>query len=270
MTTQEINSPMRRVRFAVLGDMEPKPEPVFVNLKKAVEAMGDISEKFPIDFVATVGDIAHKGTLAQYEAATTLFNQVKFPIFGIMGNEEMAGGKERYQEYAKKWNSETNTTPELRFVKIFGRYAYIFATASINGVEFSAEDIDWLEQQIQLNSHKAVTLFTHAPARGMYAIEERLTIPNEQFKKILRSPNLHLHFSGHTHIDPDFVETHVRDQCGTHHVHAPGIERTKIGNSHTPRFRVVTMEPDGSVDVQLYNLDEKCFEEKHRVQFAVL
>jgi len=268
MVTSESTPGTRRVRFAVFGDVEPKPEPVFANLEKAVEAVNKINETFPIDFVASIGDIVHNGTVIQYEAAAAILNQAEVPIFGIMGNEEMAGGKERFQEYARKWSGETHT-PKLHFVKIMDRYAYIFATASNNGVEFSDDDLDWLAEQIQLNSDKPAILFTHAPAQNVFSVAQNRTIPNERFQEILRSPNLHLVFSGHTHIDPDFAETYVEDERRIHHIHTPGIERTKIGDSHTPRFRLVTMDADGSVDVQLYNLDEKCFEEKHRIQFSI-
>lgn len=255
-----------RVRFVVLGDVEPKPDPVFTNLENAVNAIHGINETLPIDFVASIGDVARNGTLEQYEGATHYLTQLKLPLFVIMGNEEMVEGENRFLEYAAKWNG---STPELRFVKTFGRYAFIFATASIKGLEFTDQEIHWLTEQIQQNSDKTVILFTHAPAQDVFAGAQQRVIPNEEFKEILRHPNVRLHFSGHVHMDLDSVVTHVTDESSVHHVHAPSIERTKVGESHTPRLRVVTLETDGSVDIQSYNLDEKCFEEKHRIRFSI-
>jgi len=258
-----------RVRFALLGDVEPKPDPVFTNLEKAVAAINEINKDSPLDFVASIGDIARNGTIEQYEAATILLTQLQVPLFGIMGNEEMAGGEERFLEYVAKWNGALATSPEVRFVKILGSYAFIFATASNNGLGFSEQDLEWLTMQIKQNSQRAIILFTHAPAQDVFPEAQRRVIPNEEFNEILRNPNLHVQFSGHIHMDLDSIVTYIADKNGVHHVHAPAIERTKIGDSHTPRIRVVTLDNNGTVDIQSYHLDEKCFEEKHRIQFAI-
>ena len=47
-----------------------------------------MAESMQIDFVVGVGDIAHKGTVIQYENATTVLESLKLPFYPIMGNEE--------------------------------------------------------------------------------------------------------------------------------------------------------------------------------------
>ena len=58
------------LRFAILGDAEPKPKPEFPNLDAAVQDVNALAADGTLDFVIGVGDIAHKGTLIQYENAT--------------------------------------------------------------------------------------------------------------------------------------------------------------------------------------------------------
>ena len=66
------------VTFAVIGDCEPKPKPVFTELKKSIRAINELNERMGIRFTASVGDPAHKGSVEQYEAPSRHVS----PIFG--------------------------------------------------------------------------------------------------------------------------------------------------------------------------------------------
>jgi len=263
MKFQEPNTP---VRFAILGDVEPKPDPLFALFKNAIDRINAIHAQTPLEFVAGIGDIPHNGTLVQYDNASAILASLQPPLFAIMGNEEMAGGVERFQQYAAQWRNTTPDNIDLRYTKECGQYTCIFLTASVNGVQFSDDDLDWLKKQAGLYSH--ILLFTHAPAKDVFPINQSRAVQSERFAEILKTPSIRLHFSGHTHIDPDFAATHVIDQHGTHHVHIPGIERTKVGEKHTPRFRLVDLQPDGSIDIQTFNLETQQFEEAHRIRCA--
>lgn len=50
------------LRFAVLGDAEPKPLAEFPGLARAVDHVNALAAAQPMNFVVGVGDIAHKGT----------------------------------------------------------------------------------------------------------------------------------------------------------------------------------------------------------------
>jgi len=257
------------VRFAVIGDVEPKPDPVFAQLENSVHRINQIHAQSPLDFVAGIGDIPHKGTVEQYENATSVLSALDPPLFAIMGNEEMAGGVERFYQYAAQWRKVMPDQINLRFVKTCGNLTCIFITASVDGVKFSDDDMDWLEEQITRYAQTAILLFTHAPAKDVYNINQNRAIQDERFAVILQHPALRLHFSGHTHIDPDFAPTHVIDSRGLHHVHVPGIERTKVGNKHTPRLRFVELQQNGAVDIQTFNLETQQFDEAHRIKLTV-
>lgn len=267
MNTSPITPPKASLRFAIIGDVEPKPDPVFAQLEDAVRCINAVHAQTPLDFVAGIGDIPHKGSVEQYENSTPILANLSLPLFGIMGNEEMAGGVERYVHYAAQWRKVTPAAIELRYVKECGNFTCIFMTASVDGVQFSDDDLQWLGEQVQQYAHTAILLFSHAPAKDIYKIDQKRAVQDERFAEILQHPSLRLHFTGHTHIDPDFAPTHVVDSHGLHHVHVPGITRTKVGDKHTPRLRFVELQANGAVDIQTFNLQTQQFEETHRVRF---
>lgn len=92
---------------------------------------------------------------------------------------------------------------------------------------------------------------------------------NQLFERVTRRPNVVAVFSGHTHFDLDVTTSWVRDAHGVVHIHVPGIERTKVAPTHTPRFRYVTLSQQGDVDVQTYNIALDRFEARHRIQFRM-
>lgn len=269
MKNHEQNTQTSNVRFAILGDVEPKPDPVFALFQNAIDRINSIHAQTPLDFVAGIGDIPHHGSVEQYENASSVLATLQPPLFAIMGNEEMAGGAARFQQYAARWRGTSPDKIALRYIKDCGQYTCIFITASTNGIQFSEEDLDWLEEQAALHSQNSILLFTHAPTKDIFEIDQARAIQHERFAEILHRSSIRLHFSGHTHIDPDFTATHVIDQQGVHHVHIPGIERTKVGEKHTPRFRLVELQPGGFIDIQTFNLMEQRFEETHRIQCVV-
>jgi 3',5'-cyclic-AMP phosphodiesterase len=76
------------LRIAFLGDAEPKPLAEFPNMAAAIEQINTLAQTQHIDFVIGVGDIAHKGTEVQYDAATLVLQKLSLPFYPIMGNEE--------------------------------------------------------------------------------------------------------------------------------------------------------------------------------------
>lgn len=76
------------LRFAVLGDAEPKPLPEFPNLARAVQQVNLLAKQQRLDFVLGVGDLPHKGTMIQYRNITPVLQKLTLPFYPIMGNEE--------------------------------------------------------------------------------------------------------------------------------------------------------------------------------------
>ena len=87
------------LRVVILGDAEPKPLAEFPNMAAAVEQVNALAQTMPIDFAIGIGDIAHKGTEIQYEAATAVLQKLTVPFYPIMGNEEHGSTVERYLHY---------------------------------------------------------------------------------------------------------------------------------------------------------------------------
>jgi Icc protein len=253
------------IRFAVIGDLEPKPRPEFGNFRKAVETINRLNRTQPIDFVAGVGDIPHKGTKIQYEAVTEILRELRVPLYPVLGNEELAADTGRFFEYARQWNDRSDVIRDTRYVKDHDEMRFVFATALRNGIDFTEDELNWIEASLKTTDDRPAVLFVHAPPKNVYPAGKEMTTTN--FDRILSIPNLTAVFSGHSHMNPDDVMTEVRDEWGTQHVHVPGIERTKVGDRHVPRFRFVTIDLAGHATVETYNLREDAFEGYHSVAF---
>ncbi|MGI6083672.1 MAG: metallophosphoesterase family protein [Limnochordia bacterium] len=122
------------VTFAVIGDCEPKPNPVFIELDKSVRAINELKDELGIRFTASVGDLAHKGSVEQYEALTACLENLQTPFYAIMGNEELMGGTERFFRYVARWNTNPRTIPAGRYVFQQSGCLLVFASAEDGGV----------------------------------------------------------------------------------------------------------------------------------------
>lgn len=117
------------VRFAVLGDVEPKPDPVFDNFRKAVEAVNRLAENTRLDFTVCIGDLAHQGKEAQYEIVSEILAGLHTPVYAIMGNEELSESAERFLKFSARWNRGSDAIPAISYVKERAGVAFVFATA---------------------------------------------------------------------------------------------------------------------------------------------
>jgi len=238
-TLKTMTYSMPRIQFAVIGDVEPKGDTSFSNLRKTVTCINQMATHGSISFTASVGDICHRGSIAQYETASELLSDLSCPFYAIMGNEELMESKERFLSYASRWNKDQSEIPDTSYVKCYAGIVFIFVTAHQGGKTFSDEEITWLEECIDAHPENPIMIFTHAPMPGLFPEAKGRTMEDDKFNAILRRQNVHIVFSGHTHFDLDTVNSAVKDTYGVYHIHIPGIERTKVGPTHTPRFRIV-------------------------------
>lgn len=265
-----------KLRFAVIGDVEPKPDPVFENFRRTVEIINELHRAAPIAFTAGIGDLAHGGKVEQYEAATQILKGLETPFYTIMGNEELSGGGERYFAYAAQWNDDPEEIPGHSFVKGFPTGAdaapellFLFATAQAGGITYDEAEIAWIEGRLNQFPEAKAFLFTHAPMRGLFPEAGERTMKNDLFQRVVARPNVTAVFSGHTHMDLDEATSHVTDRYGVRHIHLPGVERTKVGSRHTPRFRLVTIDESGDVIVETCNVLTGAFEARHALRFSL-
>jgi 3',5'-cyclic-AMP phosphodiesterase len=238
------------LRIAFIGDGEPKPLAEFPHTDAAVEQINTLTQTQPIDFVIGVGDVAHKGTEIQYEAATTVFRKLKAPLYPIMGNEEHNSTVERFLHYAQQWNSDIKSPS---YVINHEKLAFVFASPD-HGREFDDSGAIWILEQIQRLAPKPVVLVVHGAQIGVYEENPDKGIANQLFiEKVVSQANLAVVISGDLHMDMARVN-HSKKIAHVHYIHIPALERTKIPDetNHTPMFRLMTIYKDLKVTVETY------------------
>lgn len=267
ITATQAENDTTLLRIAFLGDAEPKPLAEFPNMAAAVEQINALAQTLPIDFVIGVGDIAHKGTEIQYEAATEVLQKLTIPFYPIMGNEEHGSTVERYMHYAKKWN---NSLQQPSYVVNHEKLAFVFASPD-HGREFDDSGALWILEQLQRLAPKPVVLIVHGAQKGVYPENAEKGIANQLFiEKVILQPNLAAIISGDLHMDMDRV-VHSKQLDHVHYLHIPGLERTKIPDetNHTPMFRVMTIGKDGEVSIDTYAVGVSAPIEKHAYVFSI-
>lgn len=256
------------LRVAILGDAEPKPLAEFPNMAAAVEQVNSLAQILDIDFVIGVGDIAHKGTEIQYEAATEVLQKLSLPFYPIMGNEEHGSTVERYLHYAKQWNSQIDST---RYVLEYDQIAFVFASPDYSR-DFEDSGALWILEQLQRFAPKPVILVVHGAQQGVYPENPDKGISNQLFKDhVISQPNLAVVISGDLHMDMDWVD-HSKQIDHIHYLHIPALERTKIPDetNHTPMFRVMTIGKDGKVIIDTYAVGETNPRREHAYSFPLI
>jgi 3',5'-cyclic-AMP phosphodiesterase len=256
------------LRIAILGDAEPKPLAEFPNMAAAVDQVNALAQTIDIDFVIGVGDIAHKGTEIQYEAATEVLQKLSIPFYPIMGNEEHGSTVERYLHYAKQWNSRIDST---KYVLEYDQIAFVFASPDYSR-DFEDSGALWILEQLQRFAPKPVVLVVHGAQQGVYPENPDKGISNQLFKdQVISQPNLALVISGDLHMDMDRVD-HSKQIDHVHYLHIPALERTKIPDetNHTPMFRVMTIGKDGEVIIDTYAVGETNPRREHAYSFNLI
>lgn len=254
------------VRFAVLGDAEPKPCALFPGVEAAVQDVNALAESGRIDFVLGVGDLAHKGTEIQYENVTPALQSLTRPFYPIMGNEEHGDTVERYLEFASQWNPDVT---EVRYTLERGPVTLVMASPDVSR-QFDDESIDWMLEQVRAAAPRPVFLVVHAAQVGVYPENADKGVENPRFLEIVAEPNLAAVISGDLHMDMDRV-VHSRQIGHVQYLHIPGLERTKIPDetNHTPMFRVFTVFESGEVRVDTHEAGNLEPLERHDYRFQL-
>lgn len=257
------------LRFAVLGDAEPKPKAEFPGVAAAVGHVNHLTDILDLDFVIGVGDIAHKGTEVQYEMVTPVLQRLTLPFYPIMGNEEHGSTVERYMEYAQRWNEGKAEIPGPSYVMEFDRVALVMASPD-EGRDFNDKGVAWVKEQIQKLNPKPVFLVVHGAPAGTFPERADKGIKHPGFADVSALPNLVAMISGDLHMDLERSD-HSKEIDGVHHLHIPALERTKIPDEdhHIPMFRVVTVMDNDQVIVDTYQVGLDGPLERHDYRFSL-
>lgn len=257
------------LRFAVLGDAEPKPEPQFPNLAEAVDHVNRLAESMRLDFTVGIGDIAHKGTIVQYDNATAELQRLALPFYPIMGNEEHGSTVDRYLKYANRWGAKKAEITEPSYVVETDAVALVLASPDA-GRDFADTGIAWMREQIERLQPKPVFLVVHGAQTGVYPEKPDKGVTHEGFGEVVGQSNVAAVISGDLHMDMDRVD-HSKEIDGVHYLHIPALERTKIPDKsrHTAMFRVFTVHDDGLVHVATYEVGVDEPLARHDYRFAI-
>ncbi|THK41818.1 serine/threonine protein phosphatase [Methylophaga sp. SB9B] len=243
----------KALSFVVLGDAEPKPEAKFPHMAAAIADINQLIPSLDLEFAVGVGDIAHKGTMLQYEQATPVLQALNLPFYPIMGNEEYGSTTERFLTFANLWNQGKTSIDSIRYTKEFDSVALVFASPDF-GRDFNDEGIDWLKNEVARLSPKPVMLVVHGAQQGVFKENADKGISHPGFvTEVISQPNVRAVISGDLHMDMPRVN-HSLELNGVHYVHIPALERTKIPDEshHVAMYRVFSVMQDGSVVVDTY------------------
>ncbi len=258
------------LRFAVLGDAEPKPLAEFPGLARSVDHVNHLAAEQPMDFVVGVGDIAHKGTLIQYDNASIELERLNLPFYPIMGNEEHNSSIARFLQYANRWNAGKVHIGSARYVLEHDQVALVLASPD-HGRDFDDSGVMWIAEQLNRLHPKPVILVVHGAQVGVFPENPDKGITNPRFEQVTSRDNLAAIISGDLHMDMKRV-VHSKKVADVHYLHIPAIERTKIPDesTHTAMFRVVSVYADGKVAVDTYEAGSaKGPLEEHAYHFAL-
>ncbi|WP_439503481.1 metallophosphoesterase family protein [Methylophaga sp.] len=241
------------LRFVVLGDAEPKPEAKFPNMAAAVADINQLIPSLDLAFAVGVGDIAHKGTLLQYEQATPVLQALNLPFYPIMGNEEHGSTTERFLSFANLWNQGKTTIDSTRYTLEFDSVALILASPDF-GRDFNDDGIAWLKSEVGRLAPKPVMLVVHGAQQGVFKENPEKGISHRGFvTEVISQPNVRAVISGDLHMDMSRVN-HSFELNWVHYLHIPALERTKIPDEshHQAMYRILSLMRDGTVVVDTY------------------
>lgn len=259
------------IRFAVLGDAEPKPVAEFPNLARAIDDVNRLASEKKIDFILGVGDIPHKGTMLQYNNVTPELQRLTLPFYPIMGNEEHGAedAVTRFLHFANLWNKGKVTIKSDKYTLEFDDFAIVLASPD-QGRDFNSTGVNWILKQLKQLSPKPVLLVVHGAQQGVYPENPDKGINHEKFANVIAQANLKAVISGDLHMDMDRVE-HSKKIGKVHYLHIPALERTKIPDEtrHNPMYRVFNISPQGGVDVATYAVGNQDAIAEHRYQFSL-
>lgn len=243
------------LRFAMLGDAEPKPKAEFPGMTAAVADINALADQMPIEFVIGVGDIAHKGTLLQYVNASPVLQALGPSFYPIMGNEEHGSSVQRFLEFANFWNAGKTFIGSSKYVIEREAVAVVFASPDFSR-DFNDEGVAWMIRALRQLHPKPVFLVVHGAQAGAYPENPDKGIHHPEFAEVLEQENLVAIISGDLHMDMD-RSNHSKAINGVHYLHVPALERTKLPDEtrHTPMFRLLAIRADGKVVVETYTAD---------------
>lgn len=185
--------------FIVVGDNEGD-NPVFREILKQA------SDR-PAQFLINVADLTPNGQAKDFEAVKGRLEELPFPYYTAVGNNDIAGDRSRGRYLAHFSQAQlgvgTGQTTYYSFDQ--GPAHFVVLDNADRRVGFDADQLAWLESDLAQNRKRRTFLFMHRPVdvplTNVYGDDETPASrqSNEEFKAILRRYPVARIFAGHLH-----------------------------------------------------------------------
>lgn len=237
------------MRFVLMGDfhysrMENGTEEMLEARERVYSHMLDKFVELDADFHISLGDLTHEG---YPEELGYVFNRIGNSgrrFIHVLGNHDA---------YSMPKTDILTITGQQRYQVIDMEEAmliFLDTTKEMNrddwGGEMDAEQLEWLQSQLEQSGDKPVFVFAHHPVYGTTARStiEKLSIhPDIAMKDVLnKKKGSGFFFCGHNHVNS------IVQQDGWHYIQTAAC-------LDIPAFRVVELK-DGKVEIGLISIDE--------------
>lgn len=237
------------MKLVLMGDfhysrMENGTEEMHAAREKVYTVMIDKFLEMDADYHISLGDLTHEGYPEEFDY---VFNRIKSSgrsFIHVLGNHDTLSipktdiltitGQQRYQAI---------DTEEAKLI-------FLDTTKEMNradwGGEMEADQLEWLQSQLEKSEDKPVFVFAHHPVCGTTARStiEKLSIhPEIGMKELLnKKKGSGFYFCGHNHVNS------IVQQDGWHYIQTAAC-------LDIPAFRVVELK-DGKVNIDIISIDE--------------
>ncbi len=232
----ELPEYVRAYIFSVLEEQRAGiyPYPSALQAGQAlVSAINDLSVS--VDFVLHTGDIAHRGTQAEYDLVRDVFSALEVPIYYVNGNHDEVANLYPGLLEREPSNEPYDHTFEVNDVR------FICVDSATNGVgtdwRLSDDQVAWLESEVMASDDRPIVVgIHHPPYQIFHEAKDYFMLKNaDAVHTVLKKaiPKVRGVFSGHVH----FAMNRLIDGV------LYGIAPKPF--SLTPGFSVVTVLDDG-------------------------
>jgi len=253
-SSQDYKTPENNILFCVVGDLEPKSG-VYKHFESSVTELNKLDRELELNFVASVGDLVHRGKKDHYKSLDRLIQNLHPKFYPIIGNEEIGGGTELFLRHLNKWN-KTRDFKDVSYTLEFEDFQFIFASAANNGSNLSSKEINWIKNNLKNN--KPSVLFIHSPINPSFPRSQKGS-KSSRFNCLLEQENLI--FRTFTY-GPRHQYNIYKRQIQNKSCSCSWGRKNKNWKKHAPRFRFVHINTNGIIEIKSYNLDKKEFEKK--------
>ncbi|MFH1559402.1 MAG: metallophosphoesterase [Patescibacteria group bacterium] len=195
--------------FAILGDTQSfSPQ----NPKGATqEAVNQIKNHKP-DFLISIGDLVsgcNKNCLEKLQNWQKVASSASVPVYPVMGNHDRTGREKSDKAWQEIFNLPSNGPPG--FEELVYSFDYknshfiVLNSAKPEEHKISAEQVDWLKNDLKTNQKNNIFVFVHEPFFPVNSKKgeslDKHAKDRDQIWQILDEFNVSAVFSGHEHLN---------------------------------------------------------------------